>query len=192
MCSAGFEVVTHLFFSDLPRHHVICCVLQILIAIGFLLCVFMLRSSPHKHKEVKEVLRIAPLGWNITAAGSPDGEETKCLLEVWPHIASTLGIKGSKADAAVLQISNLIRQLYRLWQFEGEALSASLQVRSFIDGRIVFDQKTSIERFVLIEQFVSIDAPCRRYLHPLNHNPHRSQRSRQGNLHNHQWHCVGI
>ena len=113
VCSAGQGVVTPSWFPDLPQHPVFPCVLHFLTAIGRLLCAFILRTSPKKHKEVKEVLRIAKVGRNLVAAGSPDGEETKCLLAVWPHIASTLENEGSMADRAVLQMSNLIRWLYR-------------------------------------------------------------------------------
>ena len=101
--------------------------LHFLIAIGRPFCAFISRTSPGKHKDVKEVLRIAKVGWNTTAAGLPNGEETKCPLEVWPHIASTLGIEGSVAQRAVLQMSNLIRQLYRSWQFEGADLAAECE-----------------------------------------------------------------
>ena len=49
-------------------------------AICRLLCAFMLRSSLEKHVEINEVLHIAKVEWNMAAAGSPDEEETKCLL----------------------------------------------------------------------------------------------------------------
>ena len=95
--------------------------------IGRLLSAFILRTSPQKHKEVKEVLRIAKAGWNMAAAGSPDAESTKCLLEVRPHIASTPGIEGSMADRALVQMSNLIRHLYLSWQCEGEDLAVQCE-----------------------------------------------------------------
>ena len=64
------------------------------------------------------------MGYNMAAAGLPDEEETKCLLVVWPHIASTLRNEGSMANTAVVQMSNLIWQVYRLWQLKGRDSAA--------------------------------------------------------------------
>ena len=153
MCSAGREVVTPSWFPDVPRHHVVPCVLHFLMAIGHLLCAFILRTFPEKHKEVKEVLRIAKVGWNMTAAGSPDGEEAKCLLEAWPHIASTLGSEGSMADRAVLQMSDLIRQLCRSWQFEGEDLAAECETVAISFAEHVAPRSKSTYLFMLQHDF---------------------------------------
>ena len=124
---AGRGAVTPSWFRDLPRHHVVPCVLHFRKAIGCLLCAFILRTSPEKQEEVKEVQCIAKVVWSMAAAGLPDGEETKCLLEVCAHIASPLGIEGSMADRPVLQMSHLIKQLYHYWQFEGEDLAAECE-----------------------------------------------------------------
>ena len=45
---------TPLWFPDHSRHHVVPCVLHFLMAIGRLLCAFILRTSPEKHKEAKD------------------------------------------------------------------------------------------------------------------------------------------
>ena len=153
VCSAGCGVVTPSGFPDPPRHHAVPCVLHFLIAIGCLLCAFILSTSPEKHKEVKEVLRIAKVGWNMAVAGSPDGEETKCLLEVWPQIASTLGFQSSMADKAVLQMSNLIRQLYRSWQSEGEHLAAECETVDISFARHVAPRSESTYLFMLQHNF---------------------------------------
>ena len=100
------------------------CVLHRLMAIGCLLCALILSNFPEKHQEVKEDLRIGKMGYNMAAARFPAEEETKCLLEVWPLIASTLRNEGSMANTAVVQMSNLIRQVYALWQFKGQNLAA--------------------------------------------------------------------
>ena len=140
-------------FPDLPRHHVVPSVQHSLMAIGRLLCALILRTSPEKHKEVKDVLRIGKMGWSMAAAGLLDGEETKCLLEVWPHIASTLGIEGSMAGRAVINLCNLIRQLYRSWQFGGEDSAAKCETVAISFAKHVAPRSRSTDLFMLQHNF---------------------------------------
>ena len=71
-----------------------------------LLYTLILRTSPEKHKEVKEVLRIAKVGWNMTAAGLPDGEEKKCLLAGWSDRDLTSDISDDVISADVTMTSS--------------------------------------------------------------------------------------
>ena len=79
---------------------------------------FILRETADESDAVREavegVLLAARVGWSLEDA-SPKlkGDETRRLFDAWPDIAALLGCVDSPKDHAVMDMRELLRNLYR-------------------------------------------------------------------------------
>ena len=103
---------------QVPRHHAIFCVLHMLIRIGALLGKYLerlcLSASREAHNAIKNMLKIAPCGWQLGGTCRPDRQETKRLFFIWDGIAQVLGLADEHlGNQAVMR---LMQRLYRTYQ----------------------------------------------------------------------------